>query len=63
MRPAQWRAKAVLAVAVADGHSYTDTARAAGRLSGDVVAALVARFNAEGLAAVVPRQGGWSPAR
>ena len=48
-------------LAVADGHSYTDTARAAGRPSGDAVAALVARFNAEGLAAVVPRQGGGHP--
>jgi transposase len=53
------RAKAVLAVA--DGHSYTDAARAAGRQSGDAVAALVARFNAEGLAAVVPRHGGGHP--
>ena len=44
------RAKAVLAVA--DGRSYTDAARAAGRQSGDAVAALVARFNVEGLAAV-----------
>jgi len=50
------RAKAVLAVA--EGHSYTDAARAAGRQSGDAVAALVARFNVEGLAAVVPRHGG-----
>lgn len=53
------RAKAVLAVA--DGHSYTDAARAAGCPLGDAVAALVARFNAEGLAAVVPRQGGGHP--
>jgi len=53
------RAKAVLAVA--DGHSYTHAARAAGRQSGDAVAALVARFNAEGLAVVVPRHGGGHP--
>jgi len=53
------RAKAVLAVA--EGRSYTDAARAAGRQSGDAVAALVARFNIEGLAAVVPRHGGGHP--
>ena len=53
------RAKAVLAVA--DGGSYTDAARAAGRRSGDAVAALVTRFNTEGLAAVVPRHGGGHP--
>jgi len=53
------RAKAVLAVA--DGRSYTDAAREAGRRSGDAVAALVARFNVEGLAAVVPRHGGGHP--
>ncbi len=49
------RAKAVLAVA--DGGSHTDAARAAGRRSGDAVAALATRFNTEGLAAVVPRHG------
>jgi len=53
------RAKAVLAVA--DGSNYTDAARAAGRQSGDAVAALVARFNVEGLAAVVPRHRGGHP--
>ena len=55
------RAKALLAIA--DGHSYTDAARTVGRRSGDAVASLVARFNAEGLAAVVPRHaGGHRPA-
>jgi transposase len=53
------RAKAVLAVA--DGRSYTDAAREAGRRSGDAVATLVSRFNAEGLAAVVPHHGGGHP--
>jgi transposase len=53
------RAKALLAVA--DGYSYTDSARAVGRRSGDAVASLVARFNTEGLAAVVPRHGGGPP--
>ena len=42
-------AKEVLAVA--DGHSFTDAAKLAGRKSGDAVAHLIARFNS-------PR--GWS---
>jgi len=50
------RAKAVLAVAA--GASYTAAAQVAGRRSGDAVAQLVARFNAEGLGALVPRRGG-----
>jgi hypothetical protein len=50
------RAKALLAVA--DGARFTDAARAAGRRSGDAVAALVRRFNREGLAAVDPGHGG-----
>jgi transposase len=50
------RAKALLAVA--SGASYTAAARAAGRRSGDAVGRLVARFNGEGLAALVPRHGG-----
>jgi transposase len=50
------RAKALLAVA--GGASYTEAARLAGRRSGDAVSQLVARFNREGLAAVVPRHGG-----
>jgi transposase len=50
------RARAVLAVAA--GQSFTAAAAAAGRRSGDAVAHLVARFNAEGLAALLPRHGG-----
>src|SRR5258706_13804669 len=50
------RAKAVLAVA--GGATYTAAAQAAGRRSGDAVGRLVARFNQEGLEAVVPRHGG-----
>lgn len=53
------RAKAVLAVA--NGSSYTDAARKAGRRSGDAVATLVNRFNREGLAAIIPRHGGGHP--
>ncbi len=55
------RAKAVLAVA--DGQSFTDAARAAGRRSGDAVARLVARFNRTGLAAIEPGHGGGQPKR
>ena len=53
------RAKALLAVA--QRHSYTSAARLAGRVSGDAVAHLVARFNREGLGAVVPRHRGGPP--
>lgn len=53
------RAKALLAMA--DGHSYVEAARLAGRRSGDAVAAWVARFHQEGLPAVVPRHGGGHP--
>ena len=42
-------AKEVLAVA--DGHTYTEAAKLVGRKSGDAVAHLIARFNAEGLSA------------
>jgi transposase len=55
------RAKAVLAVA--DGANYTAAAQLAGRRSGDAVGRLVARFNSEGLDALVPRHGGGQPAR
>jgi transposase len=50
------RAKALLAVA--DGHSYTEAAKAAGRRSGDAVSKLVSRFKQEGLAAIEPAHGG-----
>ena len=53
------RAKALLAVA--DGAPFTVAARAAGRRSGDGVAKLVARFNADGLAALTNRPGGRPP--
>jgi transposase len=49
-------AKALLAVA--DGASLVDAARAAGRRSRHAVAYLVARFNARGLAALDRRHGG-----
>lgn len=50
------RAKALLAVV--DGDSYADAARAAGRRSGEAVSHLVSRFNREGIAAIEPRHGG-----
>jgi len=49
-------AKALLAVA--DGASFTDAARIAGRRSRHAVAHLVARFNTVGLAALDRRHGG-----
>ena len=50
------RAKALLAVA--DGSTFVDAARAAGRRSGDAVSKLVAHFNKEGLMAIIPGHGG-----
>lgn len=55
------RAKALLAVA--DGARFTAAAQAVGRRAGDAVGQLVARFNAEGLAAVTPRHRGGAPKR
>jgi transposase len=61
--PAAQVARATALLAVADGRSYLAAAREAGRRDGDTVAAWVARFNREGLAAVVPRHGGGPPIR
>jgi transposase len=61
--PAAQVARATALLAVADGRSYLAAARQAGRRDGDTVAAWVARFNREGLAAVVPRHGGGPPIR
>lgn len=54
-------AKEVLAVA--DGHSFTEAAKLVGRKSGDAVAHLISRFNAEGLPALETRHGGGPPIR
>jgi transposase len=59
--PAVQVARAIMLLAVADGSDYQQAARSAGRLSGDAVSHLVARFNAEGLAALSPRHGGGQP--
>jgi transposase len=56
--PAAQVARATMLLAVARGDEYQQAARAAGRRSGDAVSHLVARFNAEGLAALAPRHGG-----
>lgn len=56
--PAGHVARAKQLLAVADGHSYTEAATAAGRKSGDAVAQLVARFNREGVQAIEPQRGG-----
>jgi transposase len=61
--PAAQVARAKVLLAVASGQSYTQAACLAGRCSGDAVATLVARFNAEGLSAVQPRHGGGPPLR
>ncbi len=61
--PAGVVARAKALVAVADGHSFTDAARTAGRRSGDAVAQLVRRFNQRGLAALEARHGGGQPKR
>lgn len=59
--PASQVARAKSLLAVADGHTYTAAALQAGRVSGDAVSQLVARFNREGVAAVVPGHGGGPP--
>ena len=56
--PAAEVIRAKLLLAVAAGDDYQDAARSVGRRSGDAVSHLVARFNAEGLAALTPRHGG-----
>src|SRR4051794_23980581 len=58
VEPAVRVARAIMLLAVADGEDYQDAARSVGRRSGDAVSHLVARFNAEGLAALTPRHGG-----
>ena len=51
-------ARASLILAVARGGDYQQAAESIGRRSGDAVSHLVARFNAEGTAALTPRHGG-----
>jgi hypothetical protein len=56
--PAARVARAVRILAVADDSDYQQTARAAGRRSGDAVSHLVARLDREGSTALDPRHGG-----
>jgi transposase len=50
--------RARILLAGAAGADYQTAAHSVGRRSGDAVSHLVARFNAEGLAALAPRHGG-----
>ena len=59
--PASHVARARALLSVDAGKTYTAAAQAAGRRSGDAVAQLVARFNAEGVSALEPRHGGGPP--
>src|SRR4051794_36236131 len=61
--PAARVARAAMLLAVARGDDYQRAAASAGRRSGDAVSHLVARFNAEGTAALDPRHGGGQPRR
>lgn len=61
--PAAVVARARALLAVADGRSFTEAARIAGRRSGDGVALLVARFNERGASALESRHGGGQPKR
>lgn len=56
--PASHVARAKALLTVAEGKSYTEAAKAAGRRSGDAVSQLVSRFNREGLVALEPGHGG-----
>jgi transposase len=56
--PAEVVIRAKLVLAVAQGLDYTQAARSVGRKSNDAVSRLVARFNHDGLEALLPRSGG-----
>lgn len=61
--PADEVLRAKLLLAVAGGAGYTQAARGVGRRSGDAVAGLVRRFNAEGVEALTARHGGGARVR
>lgn len=61
--PAAHVARATALLAVADGCSFSEAARRAGRRSGDAVGQLVSRFKRDGLAALETRHGGGRQAR
>lgn len=56
--PAAWVRRAKLLLLVQGGLAYLAAARQVGQRNGEGVSELVARFKAEGLAALVPRHGG-----
>lgn len=56
--PAEVVIRAKLVLAVAQGLDYTQAAQSVGRKSNDAVSRLVARYNQEGLEALLPRYGG-----
>ena len=56
--PADRIARAIELVAVAEGATFVEAAHRAGHQSNDCVAALVARFNTEGIPAVWGHRGG-----
>lgn len=56
--PAEWVRRATLILLVERGTNYLAAARQVGRRNGEGVSALVARFNMEGLEALIPRHGG-----
>ena len=56
--PAEWVIRAKIILRVREGAEYETAAADVGRRDGDQVAALVKRFNAEGLAALASRHGG-----
>ncbi len=56
--PAEWVIRAKIILRVSEGAEYQTAAAEAGRREGDRVAALVKRFNEEGLAALASRHGG-----
>jgi transposase len=56
--PASHVARSKIILAAADGKTYAEAARAAGRKSRQAVSELISRFNQEGIAAIEPRHGG-----
>lgn len=56
--PAEWVIRAKLVLRVSQGAAYQTAAAEVGRRDGDQVAALVKRFNDEGLAGLASRHGG-----
>jgi transposase len=56
--PASHVARSKIILAVADGKTYGEAARTAGRKSRQAVSELVSRFNQDGIAAIEPRHGG-----